>query len=177
MIQTTKEIILENTNMNTEEYKKLKSEVLLYFQKNKVNKGISVVVPSSSSLKIIEEYYFKVKHILEFIVVRGMNEILVAKCQNILAALEDTGVNNIFIKISTSSYSKPIHEYKLRKLLELYDESFRLIVSFMLNAQPMKERQFPQQTVGVSENEFNEILNEDVDEENIVEMPNEVVPV
>ena len=143
-----------------EEYMGLKREVSLFFSKRK-DRRFFIYPFQSNRILTANEFIFKIKPIIQFIVIRNMNLSITERLKEILNRINHYEINRLVYQIYSSGvYGRDILKYKLDQLMLKEEEKVRLSIIFFFNLQPVRERPIPQSTVGLSMSEFEELSEE-----------------
>jgi len=143
------------------DYKNIQSEMRVFIDKNK-NKKFNIYVIYYNPHQLAWEYVYKVKPIIQFILMRNLHPLITDRMTKVLTYMDNLGIDKYIREVSNGGdYNKSIYAYKLEQLLGKHENDLRDIVLFMFNAQPIKQRQVSQQTVGMGQNEFDDMTHDE----------------
>ena len=140
--------------LEKDDYNTFKSEVKMYYERYK-GKKFMIYTIDYDALQLAYECIYKIKPILNFIVIRNMNETSVKISSELLKFINNLEIEYYVKRISsTNEYGKCIVEKKLFNIINNYNNEIRYLISFMFNVQPIGDRKVSQNVVGFGKDEF-----------------------
>lgn len=150
-----------------EEYKVLQNEIRIFIQQVK-GKFFYIKIYYQDNFDMAKDYVFKIKPLVHFLISRNIShhKDVSLRFKRILEIMDNIGLDRYVHDLANEDveYGRSLMMYKLNRLVIRYENQIRTLIMFIFNAQPINRRTYAQATVGLGSSEFQEIIEEGIED-------------